>query len=57
VHLSGGLLVKTKSALKMKEGGWSRGWGVGGGNVPVRGVGRPMLFLRFKRIPGDGVIN
>jgi hypothetical protein len=36
----------------MKEGGR-----VGGQHAHVRWVGRPILFLRAKRTPGDGVIN
>ncbi len=58
--------VKTESALKMKKGGLSGSTHPGStvepvGNKPqhahVRRVGRPMLFLRAKRTPGDGVIN
>ncbi len=45
-------LFNTKSALKMKGGGSSRGK-----HAHVRGVGWPMLFLRAKRTPSDGVIN
>jgi hypothetical protein len=36
------------------DGGWVESVGQ---HAHVRGVGRPILFLRAKRKPGDGVIN
>jgi hypothetical protein len=50
-------LLCVKQKRFENEGGCGKVGQVEGQNVHERGVGWPMLFLRAKRIPGDGVIN